>query len=102
MGRGLSLLQRDMLRLAAEHPRLIPARVLADCYGFEPNAGWRDPDKLGQKHYAIAPTDRSRYHAAYSAVSRAGARLVQRDLLEQYSSLDGTWWALPGRESPNG
>lgn len=98
MGRGLSPLQRTILTLADEHPRLLAARVLLEYYGFDANNGWRDPDKLGQQHFQVHPSHRAAFHAAYAAVSRATRRLVDRGLLEQWSSLDGTWWALPGRE----
>ena len=97
MGRGLSPLQRRILTLAEEHDRLLLARILVDCYGLTANNGWRDPDRAGEQHFRVMNS--RRYHAAYSAASRALRRLVTRGLLEQWSNGNGTWWALPGRDA---
>ena len=108
MGRGLSDLQKVILRRAAQQrsvrelqrPRLggrcaPPARpdafyfeLLADAFGWKPKS-WGN---FGGRHFSRAALGDHRYRAALASLSRACARLEARGLLQRVQVLQ--WGVL--------
>ena len=77
MGRGLSPLQRRILKLAERTGTLHIHQVLSALYGF-PMARHGRPGAL---HFRPGAIGRRRYHSASVAVGRAFTRLANRGLV---------------------
>jgi hypothetical protein len=100
MGRGLSDLQRFILRRAGEQPQLAYAEVLVEYFGWRPVAGtlrrgrdgvvrgglhWFDPNAIG----------RQRYRSSRAVLSQACSRLAARGLVRCLQGAQGSWSAVP-------
>lgn len=90
MGRGLSDLQKCILRLALKEGKdLHKAVILHAYYGWEPKPGyWHGdplpPEKVLRGYGQIfTSTEIENYESAQAAVSRAVTRLRARGLLEE-------------------
>lgn len=96
MGRGLSDLQKAVLRRAGDqHDRRVDSRraggpqipdasyfeVLADAYGWEPWT-WHN---FGGQHFSLVQIGESPYRNAVSALARACARFEARGLVRRVS-----------------
>jgi hypothetical protein len=86
MGRGLSDLQRYILRRTGEQEHLSYTEILTDCCGWEPQ--WSLPGAQQCDPVAIG---RKRYHNTYITVSRACRRLWARGLFAWVSGTRGHW-----------
>lgn len=115
MGRGLSELQKDILRLAyvnQHSPEVNPAdlnlkrradvlypEILHACYGFEPVVRWWAGRELSVKEsflFGGQIFDRhaigvDRYNRAQAAVSRAVLRLAERGLIQCVQGAYAKW-----------
>jgi hypothetical protein len=103
MGRGLSDLQRFLLRRASEQPYLSYAEVLADYFGWEPrvplprHAGVDPlipPDDLqgpSTRYFDPDHIGRPRYQRTIAALSRACRRLEARGFVWGVGGRYGHW-----------
>jgi hypothetical protein len=93
MGRGLSELQKTILRMAAANEddphvkySVSYAEVLRDYYGWQPEKGHHAWNKDGTKGhgwgFSKARIGEKEYRSARAALSRAATRLYERGLVE--------------------
>jgi hypothetical protein len=81
MARGLSDLQKAILRHAAAKGALCQAVFLCEHFGWKPTKG-RAVSEIGQ-NFCLASIGESKYRKNANSLSRALRRLVQRGLLEE-------------------
>jgi hypothetical protein len=85
MGRGLSKLQRYILREVAARPRLYYADILMGFFGWQPESPLvRDPDNPPSPPrggFSVERLGPSRYRSTMAALSRSGERLDRRGLV---------------------
>jgi hypothetical protein len=77
MGRGLSLLQRQILHFVFKEKFVTCQEILTELWG------WR-PQKRGSRESAI---DKDQYASAHAVLSRSLTRLWSRDLIEYWRTL---------------
>ncbi len=84
MGRGLSELQKCILRLAREEGEVTNAMILHAHYGWKPKRKFANVSTEEQlrRFGQIFSTTTKNYRAACVVVSRARTRLCQRGLTE--------------------
>lgn len=85
MGRGLSDLQKTILRLALKEGEVTQAMILHAHYGWEPKEDCLNvstEERLLRGYGQIFSTSIENYQAATVAASRAVTRLRQRGLVE--------------------
>ena len=77
MGRGLSLLQRQILRLALVEKFITCEGILAKLWGWQPK-------KQGPKEASI---DKAKYASAHATLSRSLTRLWERGCITYWRTL---------------
>lgn len=99
MGRGLSDLQRFIMRRAGEQPQLAYAEVLVEYFGWPPATGTlrRGQDGLvrgGTHRFDPDAIGRRRYHSTCVTLSQACRRLAARGLVTFRQGAQRRWSAV--------
>jgi hypothetical protein len=101
MGRGLSELQRFILRRASELRRLHYAEVLVEYFGWQPVGPWAalrrhagDLAHPGAHRFDAAMIGHTRYHNTRSVLAQACRRLEARGLVTRWYGTTSHWQAV--------
>jgi hypothetical protein len=105
MGRGLSDLQRFILKRASKQERVYYAEVLRDFFGWTPmqTADWKRGKLDSPGHHSFSPQQigKATYRNTLATLSRACRRLEKRGLVERLNGAYSLWAAVKALGNPD-